>query len=40
MNAGISRCCTKRRLTTTSAFAKASSVGPPVPASPASKTKW
>ncbi len=40
MNAGMRRCCTKRRETVTSASRKAASVSLPVPASPASKTKW
>ncbi len=40
MNAGISRWLTNRRLTTTSAFANASSVLDAAPASPPSKTKW
>ena len=40
MNAGMSRWLTNRRLTTTSASANACSVSAPVPASPASKTKW
>jgi hypothetical protein len=40
MKAGMSRCWTNRRLTTTSAFAKACSVSSATPFSPPSKTKW